>query len=142
MKTRNFRTEEERPTHEYATNDALVLEHFMTGTVTGQMLGMPGNNRRITFRILHVFEFHDGLISRENVWLDTAAIVGQLVRAAHHWPRARTRRHAKLTMHPRPHAVHQLSRALLDELEQPGVDLPSAPSSVTVSNSPRRCSPI
>ncbi len=76
--TRNFRTEEEQPTHEYATNDALVLEQLMTGTVTGQMLGMPGNNRRITFRILHVFEFRDGLISRENVWLDTAAIVGQL----------------------------------------------------------------
>ncbi len=76
--TRNFRTEEERPTHEYATNDALVLEQLMTGTVTGQMLGMPGNNRRITFRILHVFEFRDGLISRENVWLDTATIVGQL----------------------------------------------------------------
>jgi hypothetical protein len=32
----------------------------------------------ITFRILHVFEFRDGLISRENVWPDTAAIVGQL----------------------------------------------------------------
>ena len=50
----------------------------MTGTVIGEMLGVPGNNRRITFRILHVFEFRDGLISRENVWLDTAAIVGQL----------------------------------------------------------------
>ena len=50
----------------------------MTGTVIGEMLGLPGNNRRITFRILHVFEFRDGLISRENVWLDTAAIVGQL----------------------------------------------------------------
>ncbi len=76
--TKNFRTEEEQPTHEYATDSALVLEQLMTGTVIGQMLGMPGNNRRITFRILHVFEFRDGLISRENVWLDTGAIVGQL----------------------------------------------------------------
>ena len=41
-------------------------------------LGLPGHGRRISFRILHVFEFRDGLISRENVWLDTAAIVGQL----------------------------------------------------------------
>ena len=74
----NFRTEDETPTHEYATDDALVMEQLMTGTVTGEMLGLPGNNRRITFRILHVFEFRDGLISRENVWLDTAAIVAQL----------------------------------------------------------------
>jgi predicted ester cyclase len=55
-----------------------VLEQLMTGTVIGEMLGLPGNGRRITFRILHVFEFRDGLISRENVWLDSAAIVAQL----------------------------------------------------------------
>jgi hypothetical protein len=29
---------------------------------------------RISFRILHVFEFRDRLVSRENVWLDSAAI--------------------------------------------------------------------
>ena len=34
--------------------------------------------RRVTFRILHVFEFRDDLISRENVWLDGAAIAQQL----------------------------------------------------------------
>ena len=50
----------------------------MTGIVTGQMLGIPGNGREISFRILHVFEFRDGLISREQVWLDTASIVQQL----------------------------------------------------------------
>jgi predicted ester cyclase len=42
------------------------------------MLGLPGHGRRISFRILHVFEFRDGLVSRENVWLDSAAIVSQL----------------------------------------------------------------
>ena len=66
-----------RPTSTRPTT-RLVMEQLMTGTVIGEMLGLPGNNRRITFRILHVFEFRDGLISRENVWLDTAAIVGQL----------------------------------------------------------------
>ena len=50
----------------------------MTGTVTGQMLGMPGNGRRITFRTLHVFEFRAGRISRENVWIDDAAVAAQL----------------------------------------------------------------
>jgi predicted ester cyclase len=56
----------------------MVLEQLMTGTVTGSLLGMPGNGRRVSFRMLHVFEFREGLISRENIWLDTAAIVNQL----------------------------------------------------------------
>jgi predicted ester cyclase len=64
--------------HRYVTDDAMILEQLMTGTVIGSMLGLPGNGRRISFRILHVFEFRDGLISRENVWLDSAAIVNQL----------------------------------------------------------------
>lgn len=76
--TTNFRTEHETPTHEYWTEDAVVMEQLMTGTVIGQMLGLPGNGRQITFRILHVFEFRDGLISRENIWIDSAAIVDQL----------------------------------------------------------------
>jgi predicted ester cyclase len=56
----------------------MVLEQLMTGTVTGSLLGLPGNGRRISFRMLHIFEFRDGLISRENVWLDSAAITDQL----------------------------------------------------------------
>jgi len=76
--TANFRTEEEHPTRRYVAGDALVLDQMMTGTVTGHFLGLPGNGRRITFRILHVFEFRDGLISRENVWLDGGSIVQQL----------------------------------------------------------------
>lgn len=59
-------------------DDAMVLEQLMTGTVIGSMLGLPGNGRRISFRMLHVFEFRDGLISRENIWLDTAAVIDQL----------------------------------------------------------------
>lgn len=50
----------------------------MTGTVIGEMLGIPGNGRRVTFGILHVFDFHDGLISREQAWIDSGAIVAQL----------------------------------------------------------------
>jgi steroid delta-isomerase-like uncharacterized protein len=76
--TANFRTEEEQPTHRYFTADAMVLDQIMTGTVTGSFLGLPGHGKRISFRILHVFEFKDGLISRENVWLDGAAIQQQL----------------------------------------------------------------
>jgi hypothetical protein len=31
---------------------------------------VPGNGRLISFRLLDVWEFRDGLISRENVWMD------------------------------------------------------------------------
>lgn len=76
--TANFRTEGEEPLHQFATDDALVLEQLMTGKVIGEMLGIPGNGRKVTFRILHIFEFRDGLVSREQVWIDSAAIVEQL----------------------------------------------------------------
>ena len=76
--TANFRTEVEQPLHRHFSGDSMILEQSMTGTVTGEFLGLPGNNRRITFRILHVFDFRDGLICREQVWIDTAAIVAQL----------------------------------------------------------------
>ncbi len=76
--TASFRTEEERPSHRYCTDDAMTLDQVVTGTVVGSMLGLPGNGRQITFRMLHVFEFRDGLISRENVWLDGGAIQHQL----------------------------------------------------------------
>lgn len=76
--TANFRTEDERPSRRYFTPDAMILDQEMTGTVIGSMLGLPGNGRRITFRVLHVFEFKHGLISRENVWLDGGAIQQQL----------------------------------------------------------------
>jgi steroid delta-isomerase-like uncharacterized protein len=76
--TANFRTEGEEVLHRYLADDSMILEQMMTGTVIGSMLGLPGHGRRISFRILHVFEFRDGLISRENVWLDSAAVIAQL----------------------------------------------------------------
>jgi steroid delta-isomerase-like uncharacterized protein len=76
--TANLRIEQQRPAHQYLAADAVILDQQLTGTVTGTLMGLPGNGRRITFRILHVFEFKDGLISRENAWLDGAAIQQQL----------------------------------------------------------------
>ncbi len=76
--TANFRIEQQRPTHQYLAADAVILDQQLTGTVTGTLMGLPGNGRRITFRILHVFEFKDELISRENAWLDGASILQQL----------------------------------------------------------------
>ena len=74
----NFRAEREEGLHRFLTEDAMILEQVMTGTVIGSMLGLPGNGRRISFRMLHVFKFRDDLISRENIWLDSAAIMHQL----------------------------------------------------------------
>lgn len=79
--TANFRTESEEPLNRFFDGDTMILEQNMTGSVIGEMLGIPGNGRRIAFRILHVFGFRDGLISREQVWVDTGAIVAQLTAA-------------------------------------------------------------
>ncbi len=80
--TANFRTEDTTPTHSYYGDDFCVIEHQATGTVPGDFLGVPGNGRRITFRMVHIWEFRDGLISRENVWLDGNSIVAQLTAPA------------------------------------------------------------
>jgi steroid delta-isomerase-like uncharacterized protein len=76
--TANFRTEGEEPLNRFFDGDNMILEQKMTGAVIGEMLGIPGHGRQVTFRILHVFAFRDGLISREQVWIDSGAIVTQL----------------------------------------------------------------
>ena len=58
--------------------DFCVTEHLTTGTVPGALMGVPGGGRRVTFRMLHVWQFRDGAISGETVWLDSGAIVAQL----------------------------------------------------------------
>lgn len=76
--TANLRTEGEEPLNRFFDGDNMILEQTMTGTVIGEILGIPGNGRRVTFGILHVFGFRDGLISREQVWIDSGAIAAQL----------------------------------------------------------------
>ena len=58
----------------------MILERLMTGAVVGSLPGLAGDGRRISFRIVHVVEFRNGLISREYVLLDSSAIVNQLSR--------------------------------------------------------------
>ena len=76
--TANFATETMTATRSYYGDDFCVVEHDTAGTVPGEFLGIPGNGKRITFRMLHVWEFRDGLMSRENIWLDGGSIVAQL----------------------------------------------------------------
>jgi predicted ester cyclase len=76
--TANVKTERMDVNHAWYGDDFCVIEHQATGTVPGEFLGIAGNGRRISFRLLHVWEFKTGRISRENLWLDSAAIVAQL----------------------------------------------------------------
>lgn len=75
-------TEHMTPTRTYYATDACVVEHLWTGRVPGRFAGIEGNDRRISFRMLHIFEFRDDRISRENVWIDTATIIAQLAEQA------------------------------------------------------------
>jgi steroid delta-isomerase-like uncharacterized protein len=76
--TANFRTTGIAVNYEYFGPDFYVIEHQYAATVPGEFMGVPGNGKPVDFRMLHVFEFSDGLISRENVWLDGATLMAQL----------------------------------------------------------------
>jgi hypothetical protein len=57
----------------------LVDESLWRGRAPGTPFGLEGRNRPVEFRLLHVLEFADnGDITRENVWIDFAAILQQL----------------------------------------------------------------
>ena len=55
-----------------------VDESILHGTATGRVFGIDGGGRTVAVRLLHVFDFADGLISRESAWLDVAGLQGQL----------------------------------------------------------------
>jgi ketosteroid isomerase-like protein len=56
----------------------LVDEVMWHGRAVGHPFGFDGQDRPFSHRLLHVIEFRDGLIARENVWVDFAAIARQL----------------------------------------------------------------
>jgi len=64
--------------HRLYGENFVVDDKIWTARVVGDFLGIPGHGRRVSVRILHVFEFRDGLISRENVWIDAGAAIAQL----------------------------------------------------------------
>lgn len=76
--TANIKTEQMDVNHAKYGEDFCVIEHQWRGTVPGEFLGVPGNGKRINFRMLHLWEFKDGAMSRENVWLDAGSIIQQL----------------------------------------------------------------
>ena len=63
----------------YYGDGFLVDESLWEGVARGAPLGIPGNGKPLAFRLLHIFEItDDGAIQRENVWMDSNAIVTQL----------------------------------------------------------------
>jgi steroid delta-isomerase-like uncharacterized protein len=64
--------------------DAHVIdESIVTGTVVGTFAGVPGHGVSVRFRLLHIFELRDGLISRETAWYDTGSIARQVLTHQH-----------------------------------------------------------
>jgi hypothetical protein len=56
----------------------VVDESVLHATATGFPFGLDGRGRPVRARFLHIFDFEDGLISRESAWIDLAAIQQQL----------------------------------------------------------------
>ena len=59
-------------------NDHVVDESMLHGRAIGRPFGLAGNGKQVQVRLLHVFDFAEGLISRESAWLDIAALQQQL----------------------------------------------------------------
>ena len=58
--------------------DHVVDESVLHATATGFPFGLEGRGRPVRTRFLHIFDFENGLISRESAWIDLAAIQQQL----------------------------------------------------------------
>jgi ketosteroid isomerase-like protein len=67
------------PLRRYYGDGFLVDETLWHGRIDdGRPFLCDGRSGPVSFRLLHVFEFRDGRISREQVWCDLAAIQRQL----------------------------------------------------------------
>ena len=65
--------------HRYYGDNFLVDETLWHGTIEdGRPFLCDGRSGHVSVRLLHVFEFRDGKIAREQVWCDLAAIQRQL----------------------------------------------------------------
>jgi uncharacterized protein len=74
----DLRIDRFEPVHRRYGADHVVDESVLHATATGHPFGMEGRGRSVQVRFLHIFDFRDGLISRESAWIDLAAIQQQL----------------------------------------------------------------
>ena len=66
------------PVRRWYGDDHVVDEAILHATANGHPFGLEGRGRPVRTRFLHIFDFADGLISRESAWIDLAAIQQQL----------------------------------------------------------------
>ncbi len=67
------------PLKRYYGDDFIIDETLWSGEIfDGSPFLCAGKKGKVSFRLLHIFEFKDGKISREQAWCDLAAIQRQL----------------------------------------------------------------
>jgi ketosteroid isomerase-like protein len=66
------------PVRRWYGDDHVVDESILYATAEGHPFGLEGRGRPVRSRFLHIFDFSDGLISRESAWIDLAAVQQQL----------------------------------------------------------------
>ncbi len=67
------------PIKRYYGDDFIVDETMWNGEIAdGSVFLCDGKSGKVSFRLLHIFEFEDGKITREQAWCDLAAIQRQL----------------------------------------------------------------
>ena len=66
------------PVRRWYGEDHVVDESVLHATAERPALRLEGRGRPVRVRFLHIFDFGDGLISRESAWIDLAAIQQQL----------------------------------------------------------------
>ena len=67
------------PLKRYYGDDFIVDETLWQGEISdGRPFLCDGKSGKVSFRLLHIFEFKDGKIAREQAWCDLAAIQRQL----------------------------------------------------------------
>ncbi len=67
------------PLKRYYGDDFIVDETLWNGAIAdGRPFLCDGKHGKVSFRLLHIFEFKDGKIAREQAWCDLAAIQRQL----------------------------------------------------------------
>src|SRR4051794_37050609 len=74
----DLRIDRFEPVRRWYGDGHVVDEAILHATAEGHPFGLEGRGRRVAARMLHVFDFADGLIARESAWLDTGAIHEQL----------------------------------------------------------------
>ncbi len=67
--TSSVRMDEMQVVRRYHGPAHCVIEQVYTATILAPYPGIPEGAQRVAGRMLHVFEFNNGLISRENVWV-------------------------------------------------------------------------